>query len=215
MKKTFLLLLTVLTLIEMPMYAQENNRQGNETLIVIHTDYGDMTAMLYNETPKHRDNFIKLVKEGWYENSPFHRVIKDFMIQGGSNADGRPDPGYLIDAEFTPKYFHKKGALAAARMGDNVNPDKKSSGSQFYIVHGQKFTDSQLNMYGNRLGKAFSKEQSEAYKSVGGTPHLDGEYTVFGEVIQGLDVIDKIAAVQTEQPNKPVKDVNMTIEILE
>jgi len=111
--------------------------QKPETLVVIHTSMGDITAKLYNDTPQHRDNFIKLVKEGWYNGSPFHRVISQFMIQGGGNANGKTDPGYTVPAEFLPNHFHKKGALSAARMGDQVNPKKASSGSQFYIVQGQ------------------------------------------------------------------------------
>jgi len=141
--------------------------------------------MLYNDTPLHRDNFIKLVNEGWYEGSPFHRVIK-FMIQGGHNKDGKVDPGYTIDAEILPNHTHKKGVLAAARLGDQVNPEKKSSGCQFYIVHNQN-----------------------------GTPHLDGGYTIFGEVIMGLDVIDKIAAVPTGRGDVPVEAVTMTIELVD
>ncbi len=186
-----------------------------ETLVVIHTKFGDMTAKLYNDTPKHRDNFIKLIKEGWYNDSPFHRVIKDFMIQGGQNKDGRLDPGYTIDAEILPNHFHKKGALAAARMGDQVNPQKKSSGSQFYIVQGQKVDDNYLNMVTTRTGHTFTEEQKEAYKTMGGTPHLDGGYTVFGELLSGFDVLDKIAAVQTGRGDVPVEPVTMTIEILE
>ena len=186
-----------------------------ETLVVIHTKFGDMTAKLYNDTPKHRDNFIKLVKEGWYNDSPFHRVIKDFMIQGGQNKDGRQDPGYTIDAEILPNHFHKKGALAAARMGDQVNPQKKSSGSQFYIVQGQKADDNYLNMVTACTGHQFTAEQKEAYKTIGGTPHLDGGYTVFGELLSGFDVLDKIAAVKTGRGDVPVEPVTMTLEILE
>ena len=186
-----------------------------ETLVVIHTKFGDMTAKLYNDTPKHRDNFIKLVKEGWYNDSPFHRIIKGFMIQGGSNKDGRQDPGYQIDAEILPNHFHKKGALAAARMGDQVNPEKKSSGSQFYIVQGNKADDNYLNMVTARIGHQFTSEQKEVYKTIGGTPHLDGGYTVFGELLSGFDVLDKIAAVKTGRGDAPIEPVTMTIEILE
>ena len=186
-----------------------------ETLVVIHTNYGDMTAKLYNDTPKHRDNFIKLIKEGWYNDSPFHRIIKGFMIQGGGNQDGRQDPGYTIDAEILPNHFHKKGALAAARMGDQVNPQKKSSGSQFYIVEGQKVDDNYLNMVTSRTGHQFTAEQKEAYKTLGGTPHLDGGYTVFGELLSGFDVLDKIASVKTGHGDVPLESVTMTIEVLE
>ena len=186
-----------------------------ETLVVIHTSFGDMTAKLYNDTPKHRDNFIKLIKEGWYNDSPFHRIIKGFMVQGGQNKDGRQDPNYTIDAEILPNHFHKKGALAAARMGDQVNPEKKSSGSQFYIVEGQKVDDNYLNMVTARTGHPFTDEQKEAYKTLGGTPHLDGGYTVFGEILSGFDVLDKIASVQTGRGDVPVEPVTMTIEVLE
>ena len=189
--------------------------QEKETIVVINTNYGTIKAKLYNDTPQHRDNFIKLVNEGWYNGSPFHRVIKNFMIQGGQNADGRMDPGYTIPAEFRSNHFHKKGALCAARQGDQVNPKKASSGSQFYIVQGNTFDDNTLNVYEERLGKVFSASQRQAYKTVGGTPHLDGDYTVFGEVTEGLDVVDKIAAVQTGRMDVPVQPVvinNITIE---
>lgn len=186
-----------------------------ETLVVIHTSYGDITAKLYNDTPLHRDNFIKLIKAGWYENSPFHRVINNFMIQGGGNADGRQDPGYTIPAEFNPNHIHKKGALAAARMGDNVNPNKESSGCQFYIVQGRKIPGYYLDQASVETGVVYSDEQKQIYETMGGTPHLDGGYTVFGEVVMGLDVVDKIAAVQTGRGDRPMVPVTMTIEILE
>ncbi len=157
-----------------------------EQLAVIHTTKGDITIKLYNDTPLHRDNFIKLVNEGWYDGSPFHRVINNFMIQGGGNKDGRPDPDYTIEAEILPNHTHKKGAFAAARMGDQVNPEKRSSGSQFYIVHNPN-----------------------------GTPFLDGNYTVYGEVIMGLDVVDKIATVKTGRGDVPVEAVTMTIELVD
>jgi peptidyl-prolyl cis-trans isomerase B (cyclophilin B) len=191
----------------------EAQKKENVTRFVIHTDYGDMKGYLYNETPLHRDNFIKLVNDGWYNGSPFHRVINKFMIQGGQNADGRQDPGYRIPAEFNPKFFHKKGALAAARMGDQVNPKKESSGSQFYVVHGEVLTEQTIQMWEAR-GAKFSPEQKEAYKKVGGTPHLDTQYTVFGEITEGLDVIDKIAAVKTVPGDRPAQDVKMTIKIV-
>ncbi|MCD4697567.1 MAG: peptidylprolyl isomerase [Bacteroidales bacterium] len=173
-----------------------------------------MTAVLYNETPKHRDNFVKLVNEGWFDNSPFHRVIKNFMIQGGQNADGQMDPGYKVPAEIVYGLFHKKGALAAARQSDQVNPEKASSGSQFYIVQGTVVSKEQLSMAGKRTGVSYTDEQIDVYSTIGGTPHLDGAYTVFGEVTEGLDVIDKIAAVRTGQMDKPVEDITMTIKII-
>ena len=185
-----------------------------ETVVVINTNYGTIKAKLYNDTPLHRDNFIKLVNEGWYNGSPFHRVIKDFMIQGGQNADGRETPGYTVPAEFKSNHFHKKGALCAARQGDQVNPKKASSGCQFYIVQGKVWDDATLDIMEQRYGKTFSLKQRQTYKSMGGTPHLDGDYTVFGEVIDGLDVVDKIAAVKTGYMDVPTTPVTITsIEI--
>lgn len=186
-----------------------------ETLVVIHTTLGDITAKLYNDTPLHRDNFIKLINEGWYEDSPFHRVIQNFMIQGGGNKNGQQDPSYTVPAEILPNHFHKKGALSAARLGDQVNPEKASSGSQFYIVQGRIMDDRYLDAVTAQTGHAFTAEQKTAYKTIGGTPHLDGGYTVFGEVLDGFDVIDKVAAVQTGKGDVPVDPVTMTIEILE
>ena len=183
--------------------------QQKETTVVIETSMGTIKAILYNDTPLHRDNFIKLVNEGWYNGSPFHRVIKNFMIQGGQNADGSLDPGYKVPAEFRDNHFHKKGALCAARQGDQVNPKKASSGSQFYIVQGQVFDERTLAIYEERLGKIFSAKQRQAYMTVGGTPHLDGDYTVFGEVTEGLDIVDKIAGVKTGYMDVPVEPVTI------
>jgi cyclophilin family peptidyl-prolyl cis-trans isomerase len=184
------------------------------TKIIISTEYGDIKVALYDETPQHRDNFIKLVNSGWYNGSIFHRIIRNFMIQGGQGADGKPDPGYTIPAEIVSKYYHKKGALAAARMSDQVNPERKSSGSQFYIVQGKKFTDLELTDMEKRAGKPFTREQRNTYTTIGGAPHLDGAYTVFGEVVAGLDVVDKIASVQTGTGDRPLKDVKMTMKIV-
>ena len=206
MKKSFVIILISMFFAGMS-YAQS-------TMFVIHTDYGDMKGILYDKTPVHRDNFIKLVNEGWFNGSTFHRVINAFMIQGGGKNDGTVDVGYTIPAELYPDYFHKKGALAAARQGDQVNPEKRSSGSQFYIVQGKKFTDAELDQLEQRMGVEYTPEQREAYKTIGGTPHLDFAYTVFGEITDGLDVIDKIAAVETGKGNKPIKDVSMTIELV-
>ncbi|MCQ2305020.1 MAG: peptidylprolyl isomerase [Bacteroidales bacterium] len=205
------IILAALVLIGLTCQAQ--NATEKETIIVIKTNYGTIKAKLYNDTPLHRDNFIKLVNEGWYNNSPFHRIIKNFMIQGGQNADGRLDPGYKVPAEIKSNHFHKKGALCAARQPDQVNPKKASSGSQFYIVQGQKYDDQTLDMYEDRMGKVIGAKQRQAYKTVGGTPHLDGDYTVFGEVIEGMDVVDKIATVKTGRLDAPIEAVTMTIEI--
>ena len=214
MKKLFLIALLLVGFA-----AQAQQKEEKETIVVIKTNYGTIKAKLYNDTPLHRDNFVKLVNQGWYNGSPFHRVIKNFMIQGGGKSDGTQDPGYTIPAEIKNNHIHKRGALCAARKGDQVNPKKESSGSQFYIVQGQVFDDKVLDMYEERLGSVFSAKQRQTYKTVGGTPHLDGEYTVFGEVIEGLDVVEKISKVQTgydpmtRQPDYPVEPVTMTISI--
>ena len=207
------MILAVLVLVGLTCSAQKTTEK--ETVVVIKTSMGTIKAKLYNDTPKHRDNFIKLVNEGWYNGSPFHRVIKEFMIQGGQNKDGRLDPGYRVPAEIKDNHFHKKGALCAARQGDQVNPQKASSGSQFYIVQGKVYDDRTLDMFESRMGKVFNARERQAYKTVGGTPHLDGEYTVFGEVTEGLDIVDKIAAVKTGQmdvPVEPVTIISVTIE---
>lgn len=208
MKKLFLLLILFTA---MGLSAQ----QKSETLVLIKTSKGDITAKLYNDTPQHRDNFIKLIKQGWYNGSPFHRVINNFMIQGGGNANGKQDPGYTIEAEILPKYIHKKGALAAARMPDNINPEFRSSGSQFYIVQGQKYDVNTLTMMSQRNQLSYTDEQKQLYSTLGGTPHLDGAYTVFGEVVSGFEVIDAIAGVQTGRGDVPLEEVSMQIEILE
>ena len=190
--------------------SQNSEKQEQEYVVVIHTSKGDITVKLYNETPLHRDNFIKLVNEGFYDGSIFHRVIRSFMIQGGGGAIGNQDPGYKIPAEIVEGFYHKKGALAAARMPDQVNPRKESSGSQFYIVHGRTFSRSDLG----RLGKEFSEEQIKLYTTIGGAPHLDGDYTVFGEVISGFEVVDKIASVETAAADRPVKEITMRMSLL-
>lgn len=211
MKRTILCALLVNLIFTATLFSQDKK----QVKILISTDYGDMTVILYNETPQHRDNFIKLVNEGWYEGSPFHRVINKFMIQGGQNADGRLDPGYTVPAEFVDGKYHKYGALSAARKGDQVNPEKASSGSQFYIVQGQVTTYESLENQASRSGVNYTNDQIEAYTSVGGTPHLDGAYTVFGEVIEGFEVIDKIATVKTDKASKPLENVSMSIKIIE
>ena len=205
----------VIVIFMMSMFLGSMSYSQNETMFVIHTDYGDMTGMLYNDTPGHRDNFIKLINEGWFNGSTFHRVINNFMIQGGGKEGGTVDVGYTIPAEFVPEYFHKKGALAAARKADQVNPEKRSSGSQFYIVQGKRYGDKELSDLEMRKNCEWTAEQKETYKTVGGVAFLDYDYTVFGEIIDGLDVIDKIAAVQTARGDKPLKDVTMTVEIID
>jgi len=182
-----------------------------EKKFLLKTTYGDITLKLYNDTPQHRDNFTKLVNSGFYNGSIFHRVINKFMIQGGGAKGGTEDAGYTVPAEILPKYFHKFGALAAARTGDQVNPLRASSGSQFYIVQGKVYTNQELDLFEQRMNKKFTAEERTAYTTVGGTPHLDGAYTVFGEVVEGFDVINKIAAVKTQPGDKPVQDITMEI----
>jgi peptidyl-prolyl cis-trans isomerase B (cyclophilin B) len=193
-------------------------------MIKITTSLGNMTIRLYDETPQHRDNFIKLTKQGYFNDLLFHRVIKDFMIQGGDpDSKGAPagkmlgqgGPGYTVPAEFRSELIHKKGALAAARQADQVNPTKASSGSQFYIVQGKKWTDAELNQIEMNYGIALSAEQKNIYKTSGGTPFLDNNYTVFGEVVEGIDVIDKIAAVQKDRNDRPMQDIKMTVSLME
>lgn len=250
---------------------QTNHHMENEKriLVKLETTMGNITVALYNETPKHRDNFIKLVKEGVYDSTLFHRVIKQFMIQAGDpdskNASdtamlGSGDVGYTIPAEFNPKFFHKKGVLAAARQGDDVNPEKASSGCQFYIVTGRKFTEPQLLGMENKINEQreealfdslarqhmkeiykmrkagdnagllelqdtleaqareladkeekfrFTPEQIKAYSTIGGAPHLDGSYTVFGEVTEGMEVVDNIEIAKTNRADRPIENIRI------
>ncbi len=208
--------------------AQKVDKQRGNTdkvyYVKIETTYGDIVVKLYNETPKHRDNFLKLVKEGTYDGVLFHRVIQNFMIQGGDpnsrNAKkgemlGNGELGYTLPAEFVPSLYHKKGPLAAARQADQVNPEKRSSSCQFYIVQGEKWDAEKLKRVETSMGKSFTKEQAEVYATLGGTPFLDGDYTVFGEVVEGLEVVDKIAAVACGPMNRPLEDVKMKMTIIE
>ncbi len=206
----------------------QTDKMENDTTeykVKISTSFGDMVVLLYNETPKHRDNFLKLAKQGYFDDLLFHRVMKDFMIQGGDpeskNASagkmlGSGGPGYTIPAEFRSNLIHKKGALAGARQPDGVNPAKASSGSQFYIVQGKKYSPQELTQLESSTGTILTEEQKKVYREIGGTPFLDYNYTVFGEVISGMEVIDKIAAVQTNpQTNRPIQDVKMTVSVVE
>jgi cyclophilin family peptidyl-prolyl cis-trans isomerase len=189
--------------------------------IKIKTEMGECIIKLYNETPQHRDNFLKLTEKGTYNGTLFHRVIKDFMIQGGDPDSktavagallGEGTVGYTVPAEFRDSLFHKKGVLAAAR---DDNPEKASSGSQFYIVQGKIFTDQQLDDVENkRLKFKIPQWQREVYKTIGGTPHLDRNYTVYGEVVKGLELVDKIAMAETDKNNRPLSDIKMTITVL-
>lgn len=240
--------------------------------VQIKTMLGDIVVRLYDETPIHRDNFMKLVKDGYYDGTLFHRVIKDFMIQGGDpDSKGAPagkmlgvgGPDYTLEAEIKDSLFHKRGALAAARLGDEVNPERRSSGSQFYIVWGQVYNEGQLRQFSkqlrmqkvqaafndlvsshrdeimqmrrdrnraglqelqeklvaeaeNKVGKAgMTDEQLKIYSTIGGTPHLDGQYTVFGEVEEGLDVVEMIQSSATGRGDRPVDDIEMEMGVIE
>lgn len=217
-----ILLIHVILLAVLSVWSQQKTDR-NGTAVLIATSLGDIEILLYDDTPLHRDNMVKLINEGFYEGQLFHRVIKNFMVQGGDpHSAGAPKgqrlgtggPGYTIPSEFRDGYYHKKGGLAAARQGDAVNPAKESSGSQFYIVHGQVLNKEQLMMMQSSGGHApFTPEQIEVYTTIGGAPHLDGSYTVFGEVISGLDVLDAIASVVTDNYDRPVQDVVYTISI--
>lgn len=247
-----------------------------EPVVLINTKYGDIKIKLYKETPKHRDNFIKLVKEGYFDGCLFHRVIKNFMIQGGDPDSKNAKPGqllgdggptYTIPFEYVPKYFHKKGVLGAAREGDDVNPERASSGSQFYIVVGKVFVDSTLVKTEKRINTTFQKNlmynyiaqnkeikerlaalktndttaytlemkkmakvadslyklktpykipenERAIYKTIGGTPHLDGSYTIFGEVIEGIEVAEKISVEATDKNDRPLENIIMKVSVL-
>ena len=240
--------------------------------VLLHTSLGDIVLRLYDETPLHRDNFVKLVKKRYYDGTLFHRVIKNFMIQGGDpDSKGAPKekqlgvggPDYTIEAEIKPGLYHKRGALAAARQGDEVNPERRSSGSQFYIVWGDIYKDEQLKQLEKQMQQQFvqqnfnhlalqhkeeimqlrrernheglmalqdrlieeaerskkeavlTEEQKNLYRSVGGTPFLDGQYTVFGEVESGLEVVEKIQQVDTDQCDRPKENIELTMSLIE
>lgn len=197
--------------------------------VAVHTDFGDMIIELSDSTPGHRDNFLKLASEGFYDDLLFHRVINGFMIQGGDPKSkgaepgarlGSGGPGYTIPAEMRADHVHVKGALAAARQGDSANPTRASSGSQFYIVHGKTWTGEELDNIIARsshmtiAGFEYTDEQKDLYSEIGGTPFLDMNYTVFGRVIEGLDIIDSIANVKIARGDRPIEDVIFNVEIL-
>ena len=224
MKK--ILILSASLLIAAFTFAQKDStvkKKDRKRDVLIQTTMGDIVIRLSDSTPLHRDNFLKLVKVGYYDSLLFHRVIQNFMIQGGDPNSkraaagvplGNGGPGYTVPAEFRPTLFHKKGMLSAARSGDNVNPQKASSGSQFYIVQGKNFTDAGLDSVETfRMnGRKIPSAQREVYKTIGGTPHLDQAYTVYGEVVKGLDIVDKIASVQTsmgQDRDRPLQDVRI------
>lgn len=191
--------------------------------VKISTSIGNFEVVLYNDTPMHRDNFVKLAKDGFYDNILFHRVIKNFMIQAGDPTTkvpsaiaqyGDEDSGYLVDAEIVETHYHKKGVLAAARMGDDVNAERKSSGSQFYVVVGKIHTDSTLNAASAIIerngGHKITPEREAVYKKIGGVPHLDGSYTIFGEVKAGMTMVEKISKMETTKLDRPKEDVYIT-----
>ena len=208
-----LVLITMVTLTNTTVFAQ-NEKGKKETIVEIITEKGIIKVRLYDDTPLHRDNFLKLVKSGEMNGSIFHRVIKGFMVQGGGKpgTNGMESIGELIPAEIIPKYCHVKGALAAARMGDNVNPERKSSGSQFYIVQGRTTPEAALKQMATRNKLTYTSEQIKTYTTIGGTPHLDGQYTVFGEVIEGLDVVDAIANVAVKG-SVPVEKITIKLKL--
>ncbi len=195
--------------------------QKAETLVLIDTDMGKIKVKLYDDTPLHRDNFIKNVENHLYDGLLFHRVIKQFMIQAGDiNSKDAPidkhlgdgDLDYTIPAEFVyPKYFHKRGALCAARTGDEENPEKASSATQFYIVTGKFYTEMELDKMTKEKGMKFTPEQKQAYMLEGGTPQLDGRYTVFGEVVSGMKTVDKIQFVETNSEDRPTKNIKIKL----
>ncbi len=215
--KTFLILL-VFSSFSLTNCAQNMENQQKETKVLIKTTMGDIVVRLYDTTKVHRDNFIKLVKEHYFDGMLFHRVINNFMIQGGDpdskNAPagktlGNGGPGYTIPAEILPQYYHKKGALAAARTGDQMNPCRRSSGSQFFIVTGRVYTDAELNVMEQKMHTKFTPEQRKDYTTIGGDPFLDGQYTVFGEVVKGMDVAEKISRVPKDTNDRPKEDVKI------
>lgn len=223
-KKIFTLLAIVLAFTAVTMQAQTVQDMPRHE-VLLETDSGDIRIELFNETPKHRDNFLRLVRSGAYDGVLFHRVIKDFMIQTGDVGSKNAKPGeavgdtpetYTVPAEICfPKLFHHRGALGAAREGDDVNPKRESSATQFYIVWGYKFTDGQLDKVQQRLNERtdstvqLTPEVREAYKTVGGAPHLDGQYTVFGQVIQGLDIVDLIQCQPGDKNDRPLNDTRI------
>jgi len=229
MKRNIIFLLGLMLALQSCGQGSTGNDQAQEVTedrakVALSTPYGEIIIELFNETPLHRDNFLRLAEEGVYDGTLFHRVINAFMIQGGDpdskNAQpgrqlGMGGPGYTIPAEFVEGKHHQKGAVAAARQGDQANPQKESSGSQFYIVQGRIFSHDELDLIEQRSGRTLTAEQKRIYTTIGGTPHLDGEYTVFGRVIEGLDVVDKIAETETDRSNRPIEDIAISVRILD
>lgn len=215
--KTFLILI-VFSSFALTNCAQNIENPKKETKVLIKTTMGDIVVKLYDTTRAHRDNFIKLVNENYYDGVLFHRVINDFMVQAGDpdskNATagktlGNGGPGYTVPAEILPQYFHKKGALSAARTGDQMNPTRRSSGSQFFIVTGRIYSDAELNSMEQKMNTKFTPEQRKIYTTIGGDPFLDGQYSVFGEVVEGLDIAVKISRVPKDTNDRPKEDVKI------
>ncbi len=191
----------------------------SDEIVTISTKFGEMKLVLYDQTPLHKANFLKLVNDGYYDSTTFHRVIKQFMVQGGdpNSKDNNPDndglggPSYTIPAEFNSQFYHKKGALAAARQSDAINPKKESSGSQFYLVQGRTTNAGELERMAGFKKINYTDEQKRVYEEIGGTPHLDGDYTVFGEIISGLNIVDSIAASPTLRGDRPKENIYITM----
>lgn len=208
------LLIMMFALSSLPMVAQEK-----ETLVLMDTNMGKIKVRLFNDTPLHRDNFVKNVNAHVYDSVLFHRIVRMFMVQGGDpesksataeDALGNEATKETIPAEIVyPKYFHKRGMLCAARTGDEENPEKASSATQFYIVTGKHFTEMELDKLEKNENKTFTPEQREGYMTEGGTPHLDGNYTIFGEVVSGMKVVDKMQFVPVNEVSRPLKDVRI------
>ena len=212
-----------LTLLALALMVGSANAQTSTSEVLLETTAGNIRIALFDETPLHRDNFLKLVKEHVYDSLLFHRVIKDFMIQSGDLHSKHAQPGqrlgsgdynYTVEAEFRlPKIFHRRGMVAMAREGDRVNPERRSSACQFYIVWGKVYNDARLMKVQERLDTTahvqLTPEMQEVYKTVGGVPHLDGQYTVFGEVVEGLDVVDRIQQSATDPNDRPLEDIRI------
>ena len=195
-----------------------NGSNNQNILVKMETTMGDITVKLYDETPEHRNNFLSLIEDGFYEDVLFHRVINQFMIQAGDPMSrdavpgeplGSGGPGYTIPAEIVSGIYHRRGALAAARQGDQMNPERESSGSQFYIVHGRVFSEEGLRQMAEERDLDLNEEQKEIYTTIGGTPHLDNAYTVFGQVLEGMEVVERIAAMETDDRDRPLEDVSI------
>lgn len=222
-----------LAIVCMPRVEAQGTAKPTKPLVEINTSAGRMVVALYNETPLHRDNFLKLVREQAYDSLLFHRVVKGFMIQGGDPDSryaedrgvvlGKGGVGYTIESEIRPGLIHRKGALAAARQPDQVNPEKRSSGSQFFIVQGGTWTAANLKRLEQRRNSErpdplqwhYTPEQVKTYGTWGGAPHLDGEYTIFGEVVQGMEVLDAIASLPCDAADRPLTDVRMWMRVIE